>query len=127
MFRSRMAIGLVAAVALLTVGCAKKSPQPAAAQAKAAAPAVADAAIPKGHAFGKITKGMPDNEVRKLLGEPTDRRDYITGKQFIPWYYGKDTSRSDWFYKGKGRIVFVRNRYSGSLTVIEVHYDPTQP
>jgi hypothetical protein len=133
MLRSRTAIALVAAVALMTVGCAKKNPQPAASSsappAKAAAPAAptASAAIPKNHPFGKITKGMPDHEVQKLLGQPSDRRDYITGKQFIPWYYGKDTGRSDWFYKGKGHITFVRNRYSGSLTVIEVFYDPSQP
>ena len=138
MIRARTAIALIAAVALMTVGCAKKNPQPApaaaapaakSAPAKAAAPAAptASAAIPKNHAFGKITKGMPDHEVAKLLGQPTDRRDYITGKQFIPWYYGKDTGRSDWFYKGKGHITFVRNRYSGSLTVLEVFYDPSQP
>ncbi len=139
MIRSRTVIALIAAVALTTVGCAKKNPPPAAASstppaksaapAKAAAPPAASssAPVPKGHAFGKITKGMPDHEVAKLLGQPSDRRDYITGKQFIPWYYGKDTGRSDWFYKGKGHITFVRNRYSGSLTVIEVFYDPSQP
>lgn len=134
MFRSNRAIAVIAAVALTTtVGCAKKSPQPAAQSsappAKAAAPAAptASAAIPKNHPFAKITKNMPENDVRKILGEPSDRRDYMTGKQFIPWYYGKDTSRSDWFYKGKGHIVFVRNRYSGSLTVLDVVYDPSQP
>ncbi|HTO52970.1 MAG TPA: hypothetical protein VMR50_06240 [Myxococcota bacterium] len=80
--------------------------------------------IPKGHIFGKITTGMSDSDVRKILGEPTDRRDYVTGKAFIPYYYGSDTSRSDWIYKGKGHIVFSRNRWNGALSVIEVLYDP---
>jgi hypothetical protein len=137
MSHTRIAISLIAGLALTTaVGCAKKQPEaapataPPAAGAKAAQPAAPPTAatpIPKNHPFGKITKGMPDSEVAKILGQPTDRRDYMTGKQFIPWYYGKDTSRSDWIYKGKGHIVFVRNRYSGSLTVIEVLYDPSTP
>lgn len=144
MSRTRIAISVIAGLALTTaVGCAKKQPEAApatappaagskAAGSKAAAPPAAASPtagtpIPKNHPFGKITKGMADNEVAKILGQPTDRRDYMTGKQFIPWYYGKDTSRSDWIYKGKGHIVFVRNRYSGSLTVIEVLYDPSTP
>lgn len=134
MSHTRVAIAVIAGLALTTaVGCAKKQPEaapataPPAAGAKAAAPPTAAAAIPKNHPFAKITRGMPENDVRKILGEPTDRRDYMTGKQFIPWYFGKDTSRSDWIYKGKGHVVFTRNQYSGALTVIEVLYDPSTP
>ena len=30
-------------------------------------------------------------------------------------------------YKGKGRVVFSRNRYSGQLKVINVIYNPDEP
>jgi len=121
-------------IAILT-GCAHKNEQPtqSSAPAKANAPATQAETkptaqpIPKGHVFGKITNGMAENDVRKILGEPSDRRDYVTGKAWIPYYYGSDTSRSDWIYKGKGHIVFSRNRYNGALSVIEVLYDPKTP
>jgi hypothetical protein len=128
---SKLAISLIAGLTLMTAaGCAKKNPQNTAGNApptKAAAAPTAQAAIPKGHPFAKITKGMPEADVVKILGQPTDRRDYVTGKAFIPYYYGKDTSRSDWIYKGKGHVVFVRNRYTNNLTVLEVLYDPSTP
>ena len=87
-------------------------------EAKAALP------IPAGHPFGKITQGMNETDVRKILGEPTSSKDYMTGKAWIPWYFGSDTSRQEWLYKGKGLITFSRNRYSGGLSVVKVTYDP---
>ena len=96
-----------------------------------AAPAAKEAAkaavpIPAGHPFSKVHDGMTDVEVRKVLGEPTSSKDYMTGKMWIPWYYGSDTSRQEWTYKGKGLITFSRNRYSGGLKVIKVTYDPSK-
>ncbi len=81
---------------------------------------------PAGSPFSKVEPGMNDTDVRKILGEPDDTNGYMTGKQFIPWYYGSDTSRTDWVYRGKGRIVFSRNRYSGNLKVVEVLYNPSE-
>jgi hypothetical protein len=120
----KVAIRLIAVIALAqSFGCAhggggKEAP---AQEEKAETPALP---IPKGHVFGKIKEGMTDSEVEKILGKPSDRRDYVTGKAFMPYYYGSDTSRSDWIYKGKGHVVFTRNRYNGSLSVLEVIYDP---
>jgi hypothetical protein len=76
--------------------------------------------------FDQVHEGMSDSEVRSVLGEPTSREEYITGKNFIPFYHGPDRSRSNWVYHGKGNIVFTRNSYSGTLSVIEVHKDPSQ-
>ena len=70
---------------------------------------------------------MNDAEVRKILGDPDNSNAYMTGKNWIPFYYGPDTHRSDWMYKGKGRVVFSRNRYSGALKVIQVLYNPAEP
>jgi len=87
----------------------------------------ADVPPPAGHPFSKVTIGMNDTEVRKALGEPDNANAYMTGKAFIPFYFGPDTARTDWMYKGKGRIVFSRNTYSGGLKVIRVMYNPNEP
>jgi hypothetical protein len=102
---------------------APKAEQPA---KKEEAKAAKGVPAPAGSPFSKVSAGMSDTEVRKILGEPDDSNGYITGKSFIPWYYGSDTSRSDWVYNGKGRIVFSRNRYSGTLKVVEVLYNPSE-
>jgi outer membrane protein assembly factor BamE (lipoprotein component of BamABCDE complex) len=77
--------------------------------------------------LAKVQTGMTPEEVRKLLGEPTGERTYPTGKAFIPFYYGSDTHRTDWKYKGVGRVVFGHNRYSGNMKVIRVDADPSEP
>jgi hypothetical protein len=102
----------------------KKDEEKKPAAEKPAAPA--DTPPPPGHKFAKITVGMSDAEVRSILGEPNDASGHITGKAFIPYYYGSDTSRVEWLYKGSGIIQFSSNRWSGRLKVIRVIYDPTR-
>ena len=80
--------------------------------------------IPPDSPLAKIELGMNDEDVRSIMGAPDDSNAYMTGKAWIPYYYGPDTSRSDWLYKGHGRVVFSRNRYSGGLKVIRVMYNP---
>jgi len=82
---------------------------------------------PAGTPMARIESGMTDTQVRSILGAPDDVRTYMTGKTFIPFYYGGDTNRSDWVYHGQGRIVFSRNRWSGGLNVVSVIYDPADP
>ncbi len=92
-----------------------------------AAPAKSEySAAPAGSAFAKVDVGMNDAEVRKVLGDPDNSNAYMTGKAWIPLYYGPDTHRSDWMYKGQGRVVFSRNRYSGGLKVIRVLHNPNE-
>ena len=81
---------------------------------------------PAGSDLAKVQAGMNDAEVRKLIGDPDNSNAYMTGKAWIPFYYGPDTHRTDWMYKGKGRVVFSRNRYSGGLKVINVLYNPQE-
>jgi outer membrane protein assembly factor BamE (lipoprotein component of BamABCDE complex) len=72
----------------------------------------------------KIKKGMSADDVLSILGPPTSSNNYQTGKGWLPFYYGPDTSRSDFIYSGRGRVVFSHNRYSGELKVIRITYDP---
>lgn len=101
------------------------APANAKAEAKAAkAKAKAPNPAPAGSPLAKISNGMADTDVRRILGEPSSSKSYQTGKQWIPYYYGPDTARTEYIYKGLGRITLTRNRYSGGLSVIRVDYDP---
>ncbi len=116
MLRVKKSIVVVAVLAAVigAAGCAGRD-----------SAAVSAAAIPVGSSLAKVTKGMTDIDVRKVLGEPTSSRSYMTGKQFIPWYFGSDTSRTAWTYAGTGVVVFSRNRYTQGLKVIEVKGPPS--
>lgn len=69
-----------------------------------------------GSKFTKLKIGMPRAEVEKLIGPPTDEGQYITGKAFIPFYYGSDTQRVELAYKGQGRLVFAHDGSWGAGT-----------
>ncbi len=84
-------------------------------------------APPAGSPLAKVDLGMNDGQVRQLLGDPTHQHTYMTGKAWIPFYYGSDTNRTEWKYKGVGRVVFGHNRWSGNMKVIRVDYDPKEP
>jgi hypothetical protein len=79
-----------------------------------------------GGKLAQIRPGMSARDVVEILGPPTREGNYITGKSFIPFYYGPDTSRSEFKYAGIGRVVFSRNRWSGGLRVVEVFDDPSE-
>jgi hypothetical protein len=81
---------------------------------------------PLGSPLAKIELGMSDEQVRAILGSPDSSNAYTTGKAWIPFYFAGDTARSDWMYKGVGRVVFSRNRYSGALKVIRLLHNPDE-
>jgi hypothetical protein len=56
--------------------------------------------------FTKLKIGMAQKQVTDLIGEPTDQGAYVTGKAFIPFYFGSDRSRWEMVYKGQGRLIF---------------------
>jgi len=80
-------------------------------------------APPEGTLFADINLDASEYDVRKLLGEPDRANAYMTGKAGIPFYFGGDVARTDWFYRGQGRVVFSRNRYTGALKVIKILYN----
>lgn len=128
--KSSLAVATSLSLVLLAA-CSTNKSQPADSQSgesAAAAPAKQQKnpprPAPSDSPLAKVKDGMNDTDVRRILGEPDSAKDYMTGKQFIPYYYGPDTARTEWIYKGLGRITLTRNRYSGGLKVIRVDYDP---
>jgi hypothetical protein len=57
--------------------------------------------------FTKLQIGMPVKQATDICGPPTDRGAYITGKAFIPFYYGSDRFRYEVVYKAQGRLIFA--------------------
>jgi hypothetical protein len=137
---ARFVSTLVVISALALAGCAARSgggstaaQAPAAEQAPAAktAPAAQPAPPksvppPAGSKLAKVQLNMHPGQVTEIMGEPTSQNTYQTGKAWIPYYYGSDTHRTEWNYKGVGRVVFGVNRWSGKQKVTRVDYDPTE-
>jgi hypothetical protein len=61
----------------------------------------------KNSKFTKLQIGMGMKQVTDLIGMPTDEGAYVTGKAFIPFYFGGDRYRHELVYKGQGRLVFA--------------------
>ena len=120
-----LALTMIVMLAVVA-GCATQStsprPQGAAAQAPAATPP------PAGSKLAGIREGMTPEQVRKLAGTPGAIKPYITGKAFIPWYFGPDRSRTAYYYKGQGRVIFSGDGGLGTDShVLGVEYDPSDP
>jgi hypothetical protein len=60
-----------------------------------------------GTKFTKLQIGMGMKEAMDLVGPPTDQGAYITGKAWIPFYFGSDRHRHELAYKGQGRLIFA--------------------
>lgn len=115
---------VIALMALALSACARQTTQ-SGEPAKAAAPA-AKQPIPADSPLAKIREGMGMKEVTDLLGQPTDTNSHITGKAFIPYYYGNDTAQTVAYYKGMGRVILSHGAWTG-LRVTAVEYDPSEP
>ena len=113
--------GTVIGALMLGAGCVtdrggKKAPE------KAEEPAKQEVkAPPSDSPLAKIEKGMGQKQVTDILGQPNDTGWYRTGKAWIPYYYGRDTARTIYYYKALGRVVF-----GGNERVVIVDYDPEE-
>jgi hypothetical protein len=85
-------------------------------------------AVP-GSKFGKVKIGMSMKQVFDLIGQPSDQGVYITGKAFIPFYYGGDSHRYEAVYKNTGRLVFSGGGYGewGSGHLIWIIHNAHEP
>jgi glucose/arabinose dehydrogenase len=125
--------GTVVALVLISIALAACAEHAARSERQASAPAPAETkatpvAPPAGSPLAKVQKGMRMGQVAEILGQPTDQNQYITGKAFIPFYYGGDVTRLEWHYKGLGRVVFTGGGAfgQGGGEVEWVEYDPQE-
>lgn len=80
---------------------------------------------PSSAAFSKVKLGMSPKHVIDLIGSPTDQTSYLTGKAWIPFYFGRDRSRLEYRYKGEGVITFSgAGLFHVAYTVYRVIYNP---
>jgi hypothetical protein len=80
-----------------------------------------------GSKFAKLDIGMPMKEVFDLIGAPTDTSANVTGKAFIPFYFGGDSVRSVAYYRGEGQLVFTRkNIGTSTFRLYAIRVDPSE-
>ncbi|MGB9493244.1 MAG: hypothetical protein WCA83_00400 [Azonexus sp.] len=68
--------------------------------------------------FTKLRIGMSEKEAKDLVGQPTDEGQYVTGKAFIPFYFGSDRIRWEMAYKGQGRLIFAQQSAGSSAVYL---------
>jgi hypothetical protein len=110
---------LALAVALLALAAAAPVSY---AEGPAAAPT---AVIPPASPLGKIKEGMDSDEVTKILGAPSSTGRHVTGKAFIPFYFGTDALKTEWRYKNVGRVIVSKGSFSASH-VSGIEYNPNE-
>lgn len=79
--------------------------------------------------FAQLQIGMGLRQAIDIVGPPTDQGAYVTGKAFIPFYFGSDRARLELVYQGQGRLIFAGGMlgdYSGG-NLIWVINCPTEP
>jgi hypothetical protein len=60
-----------------------------------------------GSKFTKLQIGMSMKQATDIVGQPTDHGAYMTGKAWIPFYFGSDRHRYEMTFKGQGRLIFA--------------------
>ena len=78
--------------------------------------------------FTRLEIGMPMKQVTDLLGPPTDHGVYMSGKAWIPFYYGSDRHRHELVYRGQGRLIFAgpSTFQYGSGNLIWIIHNPNE-
>jgi hypothetical protein len=87
-------------------------------------------ALPGGR-FNQLKIGMTLRQVTDLIGQPSDRGLYATGKSAMPFYFGNDRHRYELIYKSNGRLVFAGPGGLGwswdAGTLIWIIHNPAEP
>lgn len=84
-----------------------------------------------GSKFPRLQIGMSMKQVTDIAGQPTDSGAYITGKAWIPFYFGADRHRFEMVYKGQGRLIFAAGAgwgwgSSGNANLIWIIHNPKE-
>lgn len=78
-----------------------------------------------GAKFDQLEIGMPMKQVTDLVGQPNDQGAYVTGKAFIPFFFGGDKYRYEMAYKNQGRLVFAGDNMGTNGHLIWIIYNKT--
>jgi hypothetical protein len=80
-----------------------------------------------GSKFSKVKIGMRIKQVEQLIGQPNDTDSHLTGKAFIPFFFGGDTHRTEYFYAHEGILTFSPAHFAGEPdTLVRIIVDPTE-
>lgn len=80
--------------------------------------------IPPSSKWSKLQIGMQQNEVERIIGVSHNVRAYVTGKAFIPFYYGSDRHRYEVVYPGQGSVAYTGGSFGGGRGVLMmINYD----
>lgn len=74
--------------------------------------------------FKALQIGMSMKQSTDLAGQPSDQGAYMTGKAWIPFYFGSDRHRYEMVFKGQGRLVFAGGSlgdYTGGNLIMIIH------
>lgn len=77
-----------------------------------------------GSKFVNLQIGMSMKQATDIVGQPTDQGAYMTGKAWIPFYFGSDRHRYEMTFKGQGRLIFAGGSmgdYTGGNLVWIIH------
>lgn len=77
--------------------------------------------------FTRLQIGMPMRQVTDLIGQPTDQGAYVTGKAWIPFYFGNDRYRHEFVYEKTGRLIFAGSGADGSSPLIWIIHNRNEP
>lgn len=79
--------------------------------------------------FTRLQIGMSMKQVTDTIGSPSDQGAYMTGKAWIPFYFGSDRHRHEMVYKNQGRLIFAGGSMGdmGSGHLIWIIHNPTEP
>ena len=79
-----------------------------------------------GSKFTQLKIGMGYREVIDIVGQPSDQGAYVTGKAWIPFYFGSDRYRFELLYKGVGRLIFAGAAGGGGGNLIWVIHNANE-
>lgn len=75
--------------------------------------------------FTRLQIGMSMRQALDTVGTPpTDQGAYVTGKAWIPFYFGSDRHRYEMVFKNQGRLIFAGGSlgdYSGGNLIWIIH------
>ena len=74
--------------------------------------------IPANSKWARLKIGMHQSEVERIIGTSHYVRAYVTGKAFIPFYFGSDRHRYEVVYPGQGSVAYTGGSFGGGTGVL---------